>query len=910
MLRLTLRNIADRPFRFLLTTAAVVLGVMFVVATFITTDNLRDRFQELSLDIVGPNADLAIRTNLAVGDNDFSGNRLPLPQMALDLVADVPGVVAVEGRHQSFDATPITVDGQPIDTTPAPRLGFNWSGVDELAQLFLQPGGREPRYQGSIYDDGYQGEFLVDVDIAAEYGFEVGQVYTVAGAVGSRPFELVGLITFGDPIEHKTAGASFVAFDDRTAQEFFNRIGAYDYGVVALDPDADPVAVTAEIEQSIEGARDEIIQSYIADLVAVPEALPFDLNEVSTGGQQALEQLSGASVEVITAKELIEETEGQFDQILDILQNVLLAFAIIGVVVSAFIINNTFNIILGQRIRELALLRAIGATGRQVRNAVVIEALLVGVVATVLGFLLGIALAAGLRAALVALDFGDLANRYPLNPTTIVVGVVLGMGVTLLASLAPARRAQRVSPMAALREDLRLPASSLRRRITIGSLVLGLGIGSLVLAVVVSSRLLWLVSLVGFGALLVFLGVYLLSPLLSKPVAQLLGRPIQAVFGLPGRLARESAGGSPRRTAAAAAALTIGLALVSTAAVVADSVRATFIATLDDSVDADYFLFVSTFDPTAGFSREASERVVAVAEQDPTFESVARYRFALDGMAVNGDAKDVFGTELGLLVDHIDPGIVEGSLDGLGPRSIIIHRDPARDLGVAVGDPIVVQFPGGEEETLTLGAVYEDSTVIGNWTIPLELFNLHLPTIPDGFMTVNLSEGGDPLRAESALSLALAEYPNINIQDREEFRASQEQQLTVLLAIIIVFVLLSLVIAVLGIAITMALSVFERTRELGLLRAVGMTRRQVRRMIRWESVIIALFGGLLGVVIGTILGIAVAVVLPETFIDVISIPWPVLLGSLVAAGIFGIIAAFFPARRAGKLEILAAIATD
>ncbi|MGI9604391.1 MAG: ABC transporter permease [Acidimicrobiales bacterium] len=910
MLRLTLRNIADRPFRFLLTTAAVVLGVMFVVGTFITTDNLRDRFDEVAFDVVGPNADLAIRTRLAVGqDDDFSGNRLPLPERALEIVADVPGVAAVEGRHQSFDATPITNAGEAIDTTPAPRFGYNWSGVDELSQIFLQPGGREPEYKGSIYDPDYQGEFLVDVDIADEYGFEIGQVYTVAGAVGARSFELVGLISFGAPDEHKTAGASFVAFDDRTSQEFYNRIGAYDYAVIALDPATDPVAVTAEIDRRITDARQDIIESYIIDLLAVPEALPFDPNEVTAGGDP-LEQLSGASIQVLTAEELIEDNKGQFDQILDILQNVLLAFAIIGVVVSAFIINNTFNIILGQRIRELALLRAIGATGRQVRNAVIIEALMVGLVATVLGFVFGIGLAWLLRQGLVALDFGDLANRYPLRPTTLIVGITLGMGVTLLAALAPAWRAQRVSPMAALHEDLRLPASSMRRRITSGSVVLAVGIALLVLAVVMTSRLLWLMVLIALGSLLVFLGVYLLSPLLSRPMAQLFGRPIQWVFGLPGRLARESAGSNARRTAAAAAALTIGLALVSTAAVVADSVRATFIATLDDSVDADYFLFVSTFDPTAGFSREASDGVVAVTEQDATFESVVRYRFALDGIAVQDDAKDVFGTDLGLLVDHIDPGVIEGSLDDVGPRSIIVHRDPAADLGVEIGDTINVQFPGGQQEPLELAAIYEDSTVVGNWVIDLELFGIYLPTIPDGFMTVNLAPGGDSLQAESALQFALAEYPNINIQDRDEFRESQEQQLAIILSLVIVFVLLSLVIAVLGIAITMALSVFERTREIGLLRAVGMSRRQARRMIRWESVIIALFGGLLGIAIGTILGLAVALVLPETFIDVISIPWWVLGGSLVACAIFGLIAAFFPARRAGRLQILDAIANE
>ncbi|MDH3708101.1 MAG: ABC transporter permease, partial [Acidimicrobiia bacterium] len=296
MLRLTLRNIADRPFRFLLTTAAVVLGVMFVVGTFVTTDNLRDRFEEVAFDVVGPNADLALQTTLAVGDaEDFSSTRLPLPEQALEIAAEVPGVAAVEGRHQSFDATPITAEGQAIDTTPAPRLGYNWSGVAELSQIFLQPGGREPQYRGSIYDDGYRGEFLVDVAIADEYGFEVGRVYRVAGAVGTRDFELVGLITFGEPDDHKTAGASFVAFDDRTAQEFYNRIGAYDYGVIDLEPDADPVAVSTEINRRIEASRDELIESYITDLLAVPQALPFDLDQVAGQGTDALEQLSGAT---------------------------------------------------------------------------------------------------------------------------------------------------------------------------------------------------------------------------------------------------------------------------------------------------------------------------------------------------------------------------------------------------------------------------------------------------------------------------------------------------------------------------------------------------------------------------------------------------------------------------------------
>jgi len=896
--RLTLRNIARRKLRYALTTLAVVLGVAFLSTAFFLTDRIRDTFDELAVDIAG-DMDLVVRTS--VGDAD-SLNRLPVPAELEALVADVPGVAAVDPRIVMWNVIPIIPadgddDPRPVPTAGAPQFGMIYSDVPGLSQLFLTDG-RAPENVGPLHDDPtLVGEFVLDARTADDHGFTVGDEYTVTGPTGNRQFVLVGIVNFGAPDENKTVGASITAFDRGTAQEFLGMEGRFDQIDVAVADGADQEQVLAEIQTRLDAATAEF-QAMLADQ-------PEEIREM-------LGPVADAELEVITSATQIEESRNDFDQFVSIISSVLLAFAIIAVVVSAFIINNTFSIVLGQRVRELALLRALGATGRQVSRSIRLEGVIIGSVATLIGLIGGYLLAMLMRWLLVANGFGELPGDIPIRVRTIVIAVVVGVGVTVASSIAPSRRVRSIPPVAALRDDFRLTPTGLRRRLRAGGLVTLGGIA--LLAVGMSAELATrpLLFCLGVGALGTFLGVYLLSPVVARPVADLIGRPLERLFRIPGRLARENARRSPRRTAATAAALTVGLALVSLAAVVSNSMKATFVKAIEESLESDLFVYTAGFNPTAGFPTEMTDELVALTESNPdTIASVAVYRAGIGGLTIDGTVKDVFGTDLDLIDRHLDLDVVAGDVATApapgATETVLIHVDPADDLDVGVGSLITGTFPGDRDVVFSVAAVIADSTMLGNWVVDNGTFDRYLPKAPDNSMSVAFTAGADRDAARAVVETVTDQYPQAMVSDGNQLRQEMEGQLDQLLSIITVFLGLSLLIAVLGITNTLALSVHERTRELGLLRAVGMTRRQLRRMVRWEAVIIAVFGGLLGVGIGVLFGLAAIAAIPETFVDVVSVPNLRLLGYLGIAALFGMLAAVFPARRASRLDVLDAI---
>jgi len=416
----------------------------------------------------------------------------------------------------------------------------------------------------------------------------------------------------------------------------------------------------------------------------------------------------------------------------------------------------------------------------------------------------------------------------------------------------------------------------------------------------------------GLGALGTFLGVYLLSPVIARPIADFVGWPIQKLFKVPGRLARENARRSPRRTAATAAALTIGLALVSLAAVVSDSMKATFVGGIDESVRSDLFIYTGNFDPMSGLPDDLALGLRELTQNHPELiDSLVVYRGGLGAMVIEGSTKDVFSADLDHIDDHLDLKLIAGSsasppVNG-ATESLLVHVDPADDLDLDIGSLLVAEFPGERSVTFSVGGIFEDSSMLGNWVVDNGTFDRYLPRAIDNSMSVAYNEAAGTEQARFAVETVTNEFPQATVQNSLELRKSVEAQLDQLLAIITVFLGLSLLIAVLGITNTLALSVYERTRELGLLRAVGMTRRQLRRMVRWEAVIIALFGGLLGVAMGVLFGLAAIAAIPETFVDVVSVPVAKLLQYLVVAGVFGLLAAILPARRAARLNVLEAI---
>ena len=914
MFWLTLRNIRGRKLRYALTTLAVVLGVAFMSTSFFLTDRIRDTFDELAVDITG-DLDLVVRT--AVGEGDRI-NRLPVPDDLLEVVnTDIPGVAAVAPLIRAWNVIPITVDdeGQPeaVTTQGAPQFGLNYFDIEPLTQIYLADG-RAPRWIGPIDDPDTIGEFILDTRTADDNDFEIGQTYTVSGQLGNRRFILVGVANWGSPDQNKSPGATMAWFEERTAQTFLGREGIYDEIHVALEDGADPATVAAEIQAGLDAYRDRfsaiLVASQIAQAETVLEA-PGILSALPEDLQNALASYADVRLEVVDAATITEENRDDFGSFINIISYVLLTFAVIAVLVSAFIINNTFSIVLGQRVRELALLRILGATARQIARSVILEALVIGAVATVAGLAGGYALALGLRELLESLGSAALPGTLPIRLRTIVIATAVGIGATVLSSLGPARRIRSIAPVAALRDQPGLTPTSLTRRLLGGGVVVLAGVVMLAIGMFAELETRPVLFLLGAGALTTFGGVYLLSPVAARPVANLLGRPIQRLFRIPGRLAKENAGRRPRRTAATAAALTVGLALVCLAAVVGDSLKTTVVRILDDSISSDLFITGATFGPGAGFSTDLVADMVTVSEQRPDLiDSAIGYRFVFDGMTVDGSAKEVLSTDLSLLANHMDLDLVEG--DVAGPAApgtygtILIHVDPATDRALAIGDPVTVVFGANRETTLTTAAIFRDASLLGNWVVDDATFDYYMPQAQPAFASVVYAPDADPETARAAIEALTDEYPQLTVEDQREYRKSTEAQLDQVLAIITVFLGLSLLIAVLGITNTLALSVYEQTRELGLLRAVGMTRRQMRRMVRWEAVIIALFGGLLGVAIGVLFGFAAVSAIPGIDME-LSVPVRSLVEYLLVSGVFGVVAAILPAYRASRLNILEAI---
>jgi len=860
MFRLTVRNLLQKKIRFAFTTGIVVIGVMFVVGVFALTDSIRSSFNGLAGDLEA-GIDLTVRSPLDIGDEL---DRVPVPQSVVDQIAAIPGVDTVDGRVVARNTYVIDANGDAIVPKGPPGLGFSWFPTQFFITAGHEPSGPD--------------EFAVNTTTAVDNGLEVGQIYTVAGPLQQREFLLAGIYNFGDPNEDKSLGATAVAFDSATAADFLSRSPGFNEVSVAVAPGSDPATV----------------QRSVADAV-------------------------GPDFEVIDQSAKVDETQSNFNQFISIFGNVLLAFALIGVFVSAFIINNVFQIVLGQRVRELGLLRAIGATGRQVSRSVMGEAALVGIFSTIVGIIGGLGLARLLRSLLRQGGFSLPDGPIELRPRTIIFAIVVGLGVTLVSSISPARRARRISPMAALSDSARLTKSSLGRRLRVGGLMVAIGTVLLGLGLFGGFSTIPLIACIALGAIMVFIGTTVLSPVFASQVARTLGWPIQRLFGIPGQLARENAARSPRRTSSTAGALMIGLALVAMAGVVGESIKETFVDTIDNSVQAEYFIQSTSggFDPTTGFPADVTDQLASISELD----TVVGYRYGLDSININGATKNVFTTDFSSGTSHMDPSVIDGSIAGADPLgSILLQRDPARDLGVGVGDTVVVGFPDGEFEALTVAAIYSDSSIYDNYVIDNQLWDRHFNRSELLFATATVTGYSDALPGDQRTALLASSaaaiqqvtdrYPTVKIENRVQFRESQQAQLDSFLIVITLFLGLALFIALIGIAVTLALSVFERTREIGLLRAVGLTRRQLRRAVRWEAAIVSVFGALLGITLGLVFGVAAAIAIPDTAIKSVAIPWRNLVIYVVVAAIAGLIAAIIPARRAAKMNVLEAIATE
>ena len=851
MFKLTLNSLLARKIRLALTTFAVVLGVSFVSGSFILADSLRAVFDKIAIEIAGPDW-LQVRGVETIEDDPFS--RPTVPQAVVDQIRSTEGVYGADGVIQGFPR--ISVGENLIKPLGgAPTLAFNFSEEHSELSSF-------EAVEGSAPGDG---EAMVDIDTAAKYGISVGDTITIRSLQPEEDFTVSGITRWG---QDNGGGAVFVLIDTPTAQRLFNY------------PD-----------------------SYLAVTVA---AMPgVDENELAN---KLTNQLP-SGFEAVTSEVVANEFSDQFDIFITIFQNALLVFAAVALIVSAFIINNTFAIVLGQRIRELGLLRAVGATGRQIRSSVLIEALLIGVVASLAGVFAGMGIAWSIKALIAQVGDGSGLPDGPLiiATRTWIAAAIVGIGVTLLAAISPARRASRIPPIAALRDDLSLWSGNNRRRTVVGLLF---GVGGLLATTFgttsnagASKQL----ALLAAGALLLFVSISLLSTLIARPAARLLGWPMTRFARASGNLARENASRNPRRTASTASALMVGLALVGMVLVVGTSFKKTFSSILDSSLGADFFIDTEGRN-SWGFSPQLVEDIkeidgVAIAVGFRGGPGTAQ-------MSVAGASKDVIGTQEEGLGRVLDLSLIEGTYSGLSDGGVLVHEDPAEDLALAVGDVVSATFPVAGTKDLRVVGIFDDGSILGNWVIDMSTYESGFDPArqSDLFAAIELEKGVEVQSIRSQLDAVAVNYPEAILQDRTEYQQSIEGRIDTLLMTVNALVGFAVIIAVLGIVNTLMLSVFERTREIGLLRAVGMTRRQTRRMIRWEAVIIAVFGGVLGILVGTLLGFIAVQAMPDSFITDFGIPVGNFVIILVMCIIAGVLAAILPARRAARLNILDAIA--
>jgi putative ABC transport system permease protein len=844
---LTRRSMRAHAGRSIFIGLAITLGVAFVAGSFVLADSLKATFDNLFTEL-NQDVDFEVRTQLTVDSNQ--AQRDPVPATLADELRAVDGVSIVEGGLARY-AQLLDPDGEPVTTQGAPAFGISWSGPDSFGGVVLKDG-RAPNGMS---------ETVLDKATAERVGYEVGDEITIVFDAGQRTFDVVGLVGLGNA--DGFGGATIALFDPETAQVVLDAAGQYDVIDMQIEPGADPATVQA----------------------AIADVLPDRL-------------------EVVTGEQVAEETADSINDVIDIFGTGLLIFAFVTAFVSAFIINNVFGITIGQRLRELALMRAVGADSGQVRRLILVEALVISVTATIVGIFGGLLVAKGLIALFDAAGAGFPPTPLQMQLRTILVSTVVGVGITLLSVLLPAARAARIPPVAAMHPEVGYSALSASRRLVGGAIATGLGAVFFLIGLFATpGGSLGLIVFAGGGALAIFIGVSSLSSAVAKPVSGILGAPVRRFFGVPGQLAVDNAGRSPRRTARTASALMIGVALVSAAAVFTSSLRDTFGRILDRAITADYIVTDESFQ---GLPPTVVENLSALDE----ISAASPFRFIL--ATVDEGDEQITAINPVAFRQLADIDVIEGGYDGLvDDNGVMVLESTADDLGLEVGDTVDLTYQNGVEGTLTVSGIFADASLGASWYISLDTLESVSDQPPrDQFVLARLAEGVDPDIARLTIADAIEEFPQADVQSNAEFRADQEGQINQLLAVITGLLSMAMAIAVIGIAITLALSVFERTREIGLLRAVGTTRRQLRRAIRWESIIVSVFGAAVGIVVGLLLGIALSYAVPNSIIDGITFPISMIVFVLVGSVIAGVFAAWYPARKASRMDVLQAITTE
>jgi putative ABC transport system permease protein len=833
MLGVSLRSLLSHKLRLALTTIAVILGVSFVAGTFILTDTINATFTGI-FNTANAGVAVTVHGRPIAGDSGGigGGQNHPIPTSLLATVRGVPGVKNAVGNIFRPGATLIGNTGKPIGGNGPPTFGANWISDSAISPYHLRSG--TPPQQAN--------DVVVDAGTASKNGLVVGQSLAIVFAGGvEEHFSISGIAGYGS--SDNLAGATIALFSEATAERVLDGQGKYDSILVSADT----------------GVTDVVLRERLAR--AVPSYA------VAETGQQA----------AAAAEQSTEATISTF------IGTPLLVFAFISLFVGSFLIINTFNILVAQRTRELALLRALGATRAQVMTSVLVEAALTGLVASILGFFAGILIARALLSF-----FGSAATAgVTLLPRTFIIAVLVGTIVTVIAATLPARRATRIAPVAALAEALPETQALPRRRIAIG----------LVIFVSSGARL----QLIGAGFFGVFLGVALLAPLLVVPVATVLGWPVRHLRGAAGMLAGENARRNPRRTALTAAALMIGLALVTCVAVLTDSVRVSTNDAIEGAFRADFIVFTQGPD----FNTQAADAL----KQDPALQDVTEVRGT--SVLIGGSSQSIAGIDPANLGSVLRLNMISGSASAITTgNTAILDSTEATAADVHQGQTVTFNFPQGATVRIRVGGIYTANALVSGYIVSLATMLPNVPTARDSLVLANAAGGTAASQAERALHQDVKAFPLLMAMSRSEYRTFIGASLDSFLNLIYTLLAFAIIIAVLGIANTLILSVLERTREIGVLRALGMTRSQTRSMVRWESVIISLLGAVLGLSVGLGLGVAVSASLHDLGITEVAVPGLNLILYAVVAGVFGVVAAIFPTIRASRVDILRAITTE
>lgn len=846
MFRIALKSILGRKARLVLTSLAVILGTAFLSGTSIFSATLDRTFNNLFQDVF-QNIDGYVRSTEVV-EGDFGLiERQRIPAELLDKVLAVPGVDDAVPDIQAF-ARIVGKDGKPIGSEGAGPPTFGSVAVEFKGALWTIAEGKFPTGPNEV---------AFDESSAEKAGYVVGDTVKVIAQAGSREFKLVGIASYGDV--RSPGGATFALFDVETAAEFLGKPGYVDAILVVGD-----------------GTRTD-------------EALANDIDKIFD---------PASKIETLTGAEITKETQDDIGEALSFFSIFLTIFSIIALGVGSFVIYNVFSISAAQRQRENALLRALGASRSQITRSMLVESVVVGLFGSTVGFIGGMGISKLLGVALPALGIDLPSGGLVVTQSAVITTILVGLIVTVLSAILPARRAGKVPPLAAMRATALETNTTSKKQLFIGLGFIALGI-AIVGAVVGGADNNYL----GFGIVGVFVGTIVIGPNVARPVALFLGRPAAALRGVTGSMARQNAARNPKRTSRTSSPVLIGVALVTAVSALAASINGQISDIFTEQFKGDYAISSQA----QGFGGLSPNLAVDISKIDGV-KSATGIGTALAKIDNKGRTLTVISPDT--IEGNYDIGLINASYSSLDKDGIFISRSLAERDNLTVGSVIKVVLGDAVERPLTVRALYEHDDLAGNRVISRETFAGTTVSSFDFGVYVNLEDGADSTVVRAALQKAVDEYGQGKLLSRDEYIDEQAGQVNQLLGLIYGLLFLSVIIAIVGIIITLLLSVFERQRELGLLRAVGMTRTQVRTTVRWESVITSLLGAVTGIILGIGLGWVIVFALRDQGLSSFQIPLGTTIFIMVMSFFVGIIAAIYPAWRATKVDILSALNTN